>query len=146
MNPNQSPFAADPILFEALEGQAVPVPCAEDRLLFRQGEDCSGLYLLRSGGAVLEIHSVAGVCVVSFHAPAGSLLGLPAVLANQPYSATATAFKGSIIGLISRYEFLKLMDSAPTLYPRALRVLASQIQSARSEISSLQPGRNQWPV
>jgi CRP-like cAMP-binding protein len=141
-NLRPSPFVADPVLVEALGRQGVPVPCTEDRVLFRQGEECSGLYVLRSGEAILEIHSPVGRCIVSFDAPAGSLMGLPAVLANQPYSATATAFKGSTIGLISRYEFLKLMESDPTLYPMVLQVLAAQIQAARSELSVLQADRN----
>lgn len=136
------PCVADTVLLEALECKAVPVLCAEDRVLFRQGEECSGLFILQSGEAILEIHSIAGVCVVRFHAPAGSLLGLPAVFANQPYSLTATVSKGSKASVILRREFLKLMSSDPTLYPRVLRVLAGQIQAARSELSALSSDRN----
>ena len=42
-----SAFVADSELVEALEKRSLPFPCGEDRVLFRQGEPPTGLYILR---------------------------------------------------------------------------------------------------
>ena len=70
-----SPFSADSTLIDALSERAVPVSCPEDRVLFRQGEECLGLFVLRTGHATLEMQSNIGEVVARFAMGAGSLLG-----------------------------------------------------------------------
>jgi CRP-like cAMP-binding protein len=131
-----SPFIADPALLKALNQRAIPVRCIEHRILFSQGDECSGLYILHSGDATLTMVSISGKLVARFQTPAGSLLGLPAVLGNQAYSLTATASKGSGVGFVGRSQFLKMLEVEPGLYPEVLKVVAAEILAARSELTS----------
>ena len=90
-----SAFVADPELIEELEKRSTPVDCETERVLFNQDDPAVGLYLLRKGSVVLSMKAEAELPIFSVETGAGSLLGLPAVIGNQPYSLTAMARKGS---------------------------------------------------
>jgi CRP-like cAMP-binding protein len=72
-----------------------------------------------------------GDVVLNMAAEAGSLLGLPGVVGNCPYSLSAAARKGSEVGFVSREEFSKLMLTEPGLAVLILRVLAAEVRTAR---------------
>jgi CRP-like cAMP-binding protein len=65
----------------------------------------------------------------------GSLLGLPALIGNEPYTLTATADEGAELGFVSREDFNSLMLTEPSLAVRVLRVLAAEVRTARHAIS-----------
>ncbi len=61
----------------------------QNGILFRQGESADCLCFVKSGEACLTMQ--AGGKEVRIRAGQGSLLGIPAIIGNQPYSMTATA-------------------------------------------------------
>ena len=79
--------------------------------------------------------SPEGKPIISVEAPKDSLLGLPGLLANQPYSLTATVEAGAVVGFIPRDEFVSLMQSEPTVALKVLAVLAAEVRSARRAIN-----------
>jgi CRP-like cAMP-binding protein len=129
-----SAFIANPELFAALEERSVAISCNADRVLFHQGEAADGLYILREGDVTLTMASEEGKTILSTQAAAGSLLGLPAVVGNEPYSLTATAHQGAEIGFVTRDQFTALMKSDPLLALKILQVLAAEVRSARRAI------------
>ena len=133
-NPNPSAFVANTELLEALERHATPVDCTGGRVLFRQGEDPAGVYILRSGHARLTMLSVAGEVVLRLAAGPGSVLGLPALLGNKPFSLTAEAEAGADVAFVPSDSFSRLMAEAPTLSFRVLQILAAEVHSARRAI------------
>jgi len=135
MRLDPSAFLADPELIMALELRATPIPCPEDRLLFQQGDPPIGLYILSSGEAKLSMDSGHEKIEFTCEAKAGSLLGLPGLIANQPYSLTAIARKGASIGFIAREEFNTLMRTELPLMVKILQVLAAEVRSARLAIT-----------
>jgi CRP-like cAMP-binding protein len=80
--------------------------------------------------------SRSGDQVMSIPVSAGSLLGLPAILGDQPYSLTAMVFKGAQLSLVTRDDFSLLMLNEPSLSLSLLRVLAAEVRSARLAISA----------
>jgi CRP/FNR family transcriptional regulator, cyclic AMP receptor protein len=128
-------FVADPELIAVLEKKATLLDCASERVLFAQGDPPAGLYLLRSGTARLTMDSAEGKPIVSLTVPEGSLLGLPGVLANQPYTLTAIAQAGAVVGFIPRDEFTALMHKEPIMALKMLAVLAAEVRSARRAIA-----------
>ncbi len=128
-------FIADPELVQALEIRATPIPCDEDRVLFRQGDPPIGLYILLKGEATLSMTGEGGELIVSTQATAGSLLGLPGLIGNQPYSLTAIARRGARVSFIARNDFNALMQSELPLLLLTLQVLASEVRSARIAIT-----------
>jgi CRP-like cAMP-binding protein len=134
LDPNA--FVADPELIEALEKRATAISCSEDKVLFNQGEIPAGLYILNQGETTLTMTSPTGEQLVSVQAPSGSLLGLPGLIGNEPYTLTATARNGARLSFISRDEVTSLMRTAPTLALKMLHVLAAEVSSARRALSN----------
>jgi len=79
--------------------------------------------------------SPSGDELMSMPVSAGSVLGLPAVVGNQPYSLTASALKGAELAFVNGEEFSALMLSTPSLSMSVLRILAAEVRNARSAIS-----------
>lgn len=135
MNFDSSSFIAEKELIEALEKRSSTIVCSESRSLFVQGGAPAGLYILRKGSASLTMESPTGGSLMSITLHPGSLLGLPALIGNEPYTLTATADKDAELGFVSREDFNSLMISDPSLAVRVLRVLAAEVRAARHAIS-----------
>jgi len=135
LNIDSSAFIAEKELIEALEKRSSTMICAEERRLFSQGSDPTCLYILRKGQAVLTMESPTGGTLLSIALFPGSLLGLPALIGNEPYTLSATAKAGAELGLVTREDFNSLMLTDSTIAVRVLRVLAAEVRTARHAIS-----------
>ena len=124
-------FLADSELIRALSEHATPIVCDTDRILFHQDDPASGLFILHEGEATLSMASNRGAPILSIEAKSGSLLGLPGLVGNQPYSLTAVAHAGARVSFLGRSEFTALMESRPPLAFKILQVLAAEVRSAR---------------
>jgi CRP/FNR family cyclic AMP-dependent transcriptional regulator len=134
MNLDPSAFVADPALIQGLEKQSSQLTCSEDRVLFRQGDEPVGLYILKSGAVTLTMNSPLGEELVSIQAAPGSLLGLPGLVGEQPYTLTATAHAGAQLGFIARETFSNLMRTDSSLAFKILQILAAEVRSARDAL------------
>ncbi|MGA2831736.1 MAG: cyclic nucleotide-binding domain-containing protein [Terracidiphilus sp.] len=137
MKLDPSAFVADPELIQALEKRSTAITCGGDRVLFTQGDNPQGLYIIDQGETTLTMKSPTGEELVSIQASAGSLLGLPGLIGNEPYSLTAVARNGARLSFIPREEVTSLMRSAPSLALKMLQVLAAEVRSARHAMSNL---------
>jgi CRP/FNR family transcriptional regulator, cyclic AMP receptor protein len=131
MKMDAAAFVADQELIEALKKHATRVDCEYDRLLFKQGDAPDGLYIFCGGEVTLTLTSSVGDVVMSLSVAVGSLLGLPGVIGNVPYSLSATAKKGSLVSFVKREEFSRLMLTDPSISVGVLRVLAAEVRTAR---------------
>ena len=129
-----SAFVASQELIDALEQRSTPVSCDRDRILFRQGEDPIGIYIVKSGQVRLSMQSASGQLIFNIQSGPGSVLGLPGLIGSQPYSLTAIAQKGSEVGFVAGEEFHQLMASQPLLSIKVLEVLAAEVRTARQAI------------
>lgn len=137
MQLDPSAFLADSELLEALEKRSTPIVCNEDRVLFNQGDAAVGLYILSKGEVTLTMDSSREGPLFSCVATSGSLLGLPGLIGNQPYSLTAIASSGAKVGFIPREAFNRLMQSELPLMVKVLQVLAAEVRSARLAITKI---------
>ena len=135
MKPNS--FKADHKLIQVLEKRSRPVSCSEHCILFKQGETPRGLYILESGEAVLTLESASGNTVMCVRAGADSLLGLPGIIGNEPYTMTAMARKGSEVRVVTRADFEDVIRMEPSLGLLVLQVLAVEVRSVRQALSEV---------
>jgi CRP-like cAMP-binding protein len=131
---DSSAFLADRELIETLEKRSVPVVCGEDRLLFRQGDAPNGLYILHSGDVTLTLNSPSGEVVLCLKPVVGSLLGLPGLVGNEPYSLSANACKGAAFSFLPRKDFEDMMQTDPALPLKVLHFLAAEVRAARQAL------------
>jgi CRP-like cAMP-binding protein len=129
-------LAADGTLIRALVKRSHPIACREGRTLFNQGETPKGLFILESGEAALVLKSGAGRAVMCLHAGSGCLLGLPGLIAKEPYTLTAIIREGSQVDFISREDFERTIQEEPALYPSILQILAAEVRFARQAIAN----------
>jgi CRP/FNR family transcriptional regulator, cyclic AMP receptor protein len=134
MQLDPSAFVADTELLEALARRATPITCESDRVLFRQGDHPVGLYILHSGKALLSMVSPSGEPILSFETGSGSLLGLPGVVSDQPFTLTAIARAGAEVGFLSHDQFKAFMQTFPLMAFKILQVLAAEVSAARRAI------------
>jgi CRP/FNR family transcriptional regulator, cyclic AMP receptor protein len=134
VNLDCSAFVADPELIQGLEKRSVHVACSEERILFSQGDAPAGLYILKSGDVTLTMNSPLGHALVSLEAAPDSLLGLPGLVCNQPYTLTATAHAGSHLSFLTQDSFADLMLAEPSLAFKVLQVLAAEVHAARDAL------------
>jgi CRP-like cAMP-binding protein len=83
----------------------------------------------------MSMTSQAGEAILSLQTTAGSLLGLPGLIGNQPYTLTAVGRCGARISFVTRDDFTALMQSDPNLALKILEVLAAEVSSARRALS-----------
>ncbi len=131
MKMDATAFVAGHELVDALNEHASPVACEGDLVLFNQGDAPSGLYIFHNGEVELSMRSGAGDVVMKMLAMEGSLLGLPGLIGNVPYSLSAVAKAGSKVSYLSRDALNGLMLSNPAVSVGILRVLAAEVRSAR---------------
>jgi len=129
-----SAFVADPELLKELEKRAKPVALGHNSVLFHQGGAPVGVYILKRGKAQLTGHS-EGEAMVRVTVSAGSLLGLPAVIASKPYTMTAEAVQDAEFSLVSCEDFVDLMRTEPVFSFRVLQVLAAEVRFARETLA-----------
>ena len=137
MQLDPSAFLADPDLIKALEKRATSIVCEEDRVLFHQGDQAVGLYILHKGEATLSMNPGASENVFSCQTTGGSVLGIPGMIANQPYSLTAVARRGAEVSFLAREDFEILMKTEQSLMLKVLQVLAAEVRSARLALTQL---------
>ena len=108
---------------------------AASAILFAQGDEPAGVYLLCSGMVRLFIRNpVTGDITFDRSAEPGSLLGLPAVFGDKPYSMSAEVVETSEVAFVPRAEFLGLMQSNGQLCMRCLQLLSEEVRIARTAI------------
>lgn len=130
-------FLADRELIHSLEGRSTPIPCNENRILFKQKDVPAGLYILESGEAILMMESASGRAVMCLEAGPGSLLGLPGIVANKPYTLTAIARKNSTVRFVTRDDFEDVVRTDPALLLQVLQLLAAEVRAARQALAEI---------
>lgn len=136
MKLDSAAFIADQELVQALKRRAKPVDCTKEVVLFHQGDAADGLYIIHTDGVTVTMTSAADELLISIPVGPGSLLGLPGLVGNSPYTLSAAARKGSEISFVGKDEFSRLMLTDPALSIKILQVLAAEVRSARQAISS----------
>ena len=92
-------------------------------------------YILHKGMVTLSMMSRDGHSLLAAQARPGSILGLPGVISNQPYTITATASAGAEVSFISREDLTALMHADPAMSIKMLEVLAAEVRSARKALN-----------
>jgi CRP-like cAMP-binding protein len=107
----------------------------EDGILFRQGEQGDCIYFVKWGEVALMM--LLGNKEIRIRAGKGSLLGIPALLGNQPYTMTARAAWDAEIFMLSLDGFRDLMDTELQMEEVVLRILAGEVRAIRQAFSQL---------
>ncbi|MEO8033015.1 MAG: cyclic nucleotide-binding domain-containing protein [Acidobacteriota bacterium] len=109
-------------------------------MLFQEGEDPAGVYVVHSGSVDLLFSPRTGAAKPLRVASPGQILGLSAVVMQRPHDCSATARDTCEIGFIPREEFLRVLAERPTVWFSVLRLLSRDVNAVYDDMRTLAVG------
>ena len=97
------------------------------RVLFAEGEQARGIYILRTGRAAVSISSSEGQVVILRLAQAGDVLGLNSVLRNCPYDTTVKTLEPCRTDFVPGGELIELMQHSYAGAQAVLNILSREL-------------------
>ena len=107
------------------------------RVLFTEGEPARGIYLLRSGRAIVSISSSEGKVVILRTARPGDVLGLSSALSHSSYDTTIRTLEPCRTDFVPRAELLKLMQHSHAGTQAVLKILSRELTQVTDRTRSL---------
>lgn len=101
----------------------------EGRLLFREGEEPRGVYILHSGHVDLVFSGRNGTAKPLRVAEEGAILGLSCVVSRRCHDCSATTRTPCELGFIDRDTFLRQVDHSPSIWFSVLQLLSQDVNS-----------------
>jgi CRP/FNR family transcriptional regulator, cyclic AMP receptor protein len=109
----------------------------EGSVVFLEGQDARGVYILCQGRAKLTTTNADGKSMILKIAEPGTVLGLHACISGKPYEVTVETLQPAQLAFIRREDFLRLLNQHPDACLRAAEHLARDCQSAYEVIRSI---------
>jgi CRP-like cAMP-binding protein len=126
------PFSASPHLCEIFGWIGEEKVVSPGSFLFHQGENCRGVFVIKSGVVKLSIPTRNSG--FDRTAGAGSILGLPATMSGKPYSLDAEIVEEARIAQVGRHMVLKSLEQNPDLCFEVLGLLSREVQQLRERL------------
>src|SRR6266516_2943812 len=106
-------------------------------LLFVEGEQPRGVFILCSGRAKLTTSSAEGKILIVKIAEPGEVLGASATILGKPYEVSAETIEPAQLNFIKRDDFLKLLGTNVEVCMHTAQQLSEKYHAAQREIRSL---------
>ncbi len=127
---------SDPAV-EALDSVKFTGLYPKGSLLFVEGEEPRGIFILCSGRAKLTTSSTEGKTLIVKIAEPGEVLGASATILGKPYEVSAETIEPSQLNFIKRDDFLKYLNTHAEACLHTAQQLSEKYHSAQREIRSL---------
>ena len=101
-----------PAAVAAFDAIKITIPYYAGALLFAEGDQARGVYVLCQGRVKLTIGSEGRTLVVAVCNP-GQILGLPSCLSDLPYQFTAEVMEPCQVNFVRRDDFLRFLEGHP---------------------------------
>jgi len=106
-------------------------------LLFVEGEQPRGVYILCGGKAKLTTTSSEGRTLIVKIASHGEILGASAAILGKPYEVSAEMLEPSQVSFIRREDFLRFLNAYTEACMHTAQQLSEKYEAAQREIRSL---------
>jgi len=126
-----------PTVLRSLDGASYHSVMPPDAVLFVEGQNPRGVYVLCSGKVKLSTTSKEGKVLILKHADAGEVLGLSAAISGTNYEMTAETCTPCQLNFISRQDLMALLQSESEMGVHAALSLSREFQGAYRDIHDL---------
>ena len=106
-------------------------------LLFVEGEQPRGIFILCSGRAKLTTSSTEGKVLIVKIAEPGEILGISATILGKPYEVSAETIEPAQLNFIKRDDFMKFLNTHADASMHTAQALSEKYHAAQREIRSL---------
>src|SRR3954451_23190703 len=118
----------------ALDGVKFTRLYPKGSLLFVEGEDPRGVFILCSGRAKLTTSSTEGKTLIVKIAEPGEVLGASATILGKPYEVSGETIEPAQLNFIKRDDFLKLLGASGEACMHTAQQLSEKYHSAQREM------------
>lgn len=124
-------------VLEALQSLKTSSVYPKGTLLCLEGQAPRGIYVLCTGKAKLSTTSAEGKSIILRIAEPGEVLGLTAIVSNQPYECTVETLETSQANFIPQRDFLRFIQENAEVGMKVAQQLTHNCHCAYQEIRSL---------
>lgn len=127
----------EPEPVEALDSIKFSAAYPKGALLFVEGEQPRGVFILCGGRAKLTTSSTEGRTLIVKIAKPGEILGVSAAILGKPYEVSAEMLEPSQVSFIRREDFLRFLNAYSEACMHTAEQLSEKYEAAQREIRSL---------
>jgi CRP/FNR family transcriptional regulator len=132
------PFCTLPLpAAQRINGVKSTAVYSKGTMLFLEGQQARGVFVLCMGKAKLSTSSREGKTIITKVAEAGDVLGLNATISNAPYEVTAEMIEPGQANFIPREPLIMMMAEFPEVSQRIAEQLNRNYFAAHEEIRTL---------
>jgi CRP/FNR family transcriptional regulator, cyclic AMP receptor protein len=106
-------------------------------VLFVEGEEPRGLFILCSGRVKLTTSSTEGRTLIVKIAEPGEILGASASILGKPYEVTAETLEPAHLNFVRREDFLRFLSEFPEACLHTAQQLSEKYHAAQRDIRTL---------
>ncbi|MBE7414227.1 MAG: Crp/Fnr family transcriptional regulator [Deltaproteobacteria bacterium] len=106
-------------------------------IVFMEGDDCTGIYILRAGRVKLVRSSSTGKEHIIKILDPGDLLGFEVFYNARTYKNTAVSMEDCDLCYIDRHALFKILETEPAIARKLIIALGKELNSAYERISRL---------
>jgi CRP/FNR family transcriptional regulator, cyclic AMP receptor protein len=137
-HPEGSPFCnLPPAITQALETLTLTNEFPTGAILFTEGQEAKGIYIVRRGALKLSVCASDGRTLILRIVEAGEALGVAAVIAGRQYEATAEAQEPCEVTFLRHSDVLRMMRAYGEFALWVTQRLSQDYNSACREIRGL---------
>jgi CRP/FNR family transcriptional regulator len=118
-----------------LDSMAEQLAFPKNAIIFTQGDAPVGVYVIRKGSVRMTVKAGDSEVLMRVAQP-GSVLGLPGVLSNKPYSLTARVVQPVELGFVKAEQLIQLVRENPALGLQVLQLLSEEVRAARGAMAN----------
>lgn len=126
---------------QALENQLRTVERVQrlpaEAVLFREGEQATGAYIIYSGQVEIAFTSKKGLVRPLRSAGTGDIVGLEAIMTNQPHECTAITTTPVRVGFVEKDQLRTLLEANPSAWFTVLRYLCNDVNACWSSMRAM---------
>ena len=120
-----------------LDEISYPTTFCRDAILFVEGQEPRGVFIVCTGRVKLSTSSAEGKSIIVRVAEPGELVGLPGAISGEPYELTAEALEPVQANFIPREGFLHFLRQRGEAAVRIAQILSQVYRATLSEVRYL---------
>ncbi|MEO8379483.1 MAG: Crp/Fnr family transcriptional regulator [Acidobacteriota bacterium] len=122
---------------QAMDGIKFSGAYPKGALLFVEGEQPRGVFILCSGRMKLTTSSSEGRTLIVRLAGPGEILGVSATILGKPYEVSAETLEASQVSFIRRDDFLRFLNAYSEACMHTAQQLSEKYEAAQRDIRTL---------
>lgn len=126
-----------PTVLGALDSIASISTYPRDAVLFVEGQEPRGVFVLCTGRVKLSMNSIGGKCILLRIAEPGEIVGIPSTLSGNPYEVTAESMEPVQANFIARDDFLRFLGEHGEAALRVAKIMTRIYHSTLMEVRYL---------